>query len=97
MRKNPAGFFLVSDHFKTQEMCNDALDVDPWQLNDVPDYLKTQRMCGHAVQRDSYSLQFVFDWFVTQEQLDIWHNDDDYCTDDEVIEWHNGYKRRKAQ
>ena len=49
MRKNPPGFFLVPDRFKTQEMCNDAVDVDPWQLNDVLDYLKTQRMCDHVM------------------------------------------------
>ena len=42
-------------------------------------------------------MQFVSDWFVTQEQLEIWQDDDDYCTDDEVIEWYNGYTRRKAQ
>ena len=28
MRENPAAFFLVPDCFKTQKMCNDAVDVD---------------------------------------------------------------------
>ena len=54
-------------------------------------------MCDDVVQRDSYSLQFVPDWFVTQEQLEIWHDDDDYCTDDEIIEWYKRYEKRKAQ
>ena len=78
-------------------MCNDDIDVDSWSLYDVPDYLKTKKMCDNVVQRGSYSLQFVPDWFVTQEQLEIWHNDDDYCADDEVIEWYKKYEKRKAQ
>ena len=44
-------------------------------------------MCDDVVQRSSYSLKFVLDWFVTQVQLEIWHDGDDYCTDDELIEW----------
>ena len=39
----------------------------------------------------------VPDWFVTLQQLKIWHGDDDYCNDDDVIEWFEGYKKRKAQ
>ena len=84
MRENSAVFFLVPDRFKTQEMCNDAVDVDPLSLRDV-------------VQRDSYYLQFISHWFVTQEQLEIWHDDDDYCTDDEIVERYKRYKKRKAQ
>ena len=97
MRENPAAFFLVPDHFKTQKMCNDVSDIDPWQLNDVPDYLKTQKMCDDVVHRDSNSLQFVPDWLVTQEQPEIWHSNDDYCTDNELIEWYKRYEKRKAQ
>ena len=54
-------------------------------------------MCDGVVQTDSYSLQFVPDWFVTQEQLEIWHNDDDYCTAIEIIEWCKRYEKRKGQ
>ena len=39
MCKNIGAFFLVPDCFKTQEMYNDGVEVDPWQMNDVPDYL----------------------------------------------------------
>ena len=50
------------------------------------------------MRRDPYSLQFVRDWFLTKEQIDVWYYDDEYCdNDDELIEWHNGYKKRKAQ
>ena len=69
-------------------MCNEAVEVNPWQLYDVPDFLKTEEMCDDVVRRDSYLLQFVSDWFVTQEQLEIWHDDDDCCSDDELIEWY---------
>ena len=34
---------------------------------------------------------------MTQQQIKIWHNDDDYCNDDEVIGWYDGYEKRKAQ
>ena len=54
-------------------------------------------MCDHVVQRESYPLQFVPDWFVTQEQLEIWHDDNDYCNDPKLVEWYDGYKARKAQ
>ena len=61
-------------------MYNDAADVNPWQLSDVPNYFKTQKVCDDVVLRQSYFLQFVPDWFVTQEQLEIWHDkDNDYC------------------
>ena len=38
MRVRPAAFFLIFDRFKTQEMCIIAVEVDPWQLHDVPDW-----------------------------------------------------------
>ena len=78
-------------------MCIKTLEVDSWQLCHVPDYLKTQKICDDVVRIDSYSLQFVSDWFLTQGQLKEWHNDNDYCNDDEPIEWYNGYKKRKGQ
>ena len=97
MCENPVVYFLVSDYFKTQEMRNDAVYVNPWSLYDVPDYHKKQKMCDDVVQRDSYSLQFVPHWFFTQEQLEIWHDGNDDCTDDEIIEWYKRYEKRKTQ
>ena len=48
-------------------------------------------MCEKAVKDDPSSLQHVPDWFVIQQQLDV-------CFDDvELIEWHEGHKKRKAQ
>ena len=54
-------------------------------------------MCDKAVNDDPYSLQFVSDWFVTQQQLKIWHDDDDYYNNGKLIEWYEDHKRCKAQ
>ena len=78
-------------------MCILALEVDSWQLNDILDYLEIRKMCDNVVHRDPYSLQFVPNWFVIQEQLKIWHDDDEYCDDDKLIKWYEGHKIRKAQ
>ena len=54
-------------------------------------------MCNKAVETGPYQLRDVPDWFVTQEQIEIWAADDEYCDDDEIIEWYESYKKRKAQ
>ena len=38
----------VPDYFKSPEMCNDAVEVDPWQLKYVPEDLITREMCNKA-------------------------------------------------
>ena len=82
----------VPEHLKTQEMCNEAVEVDPWQLYNVP------AMCDKAVRDYLFSLQFVPDWFVTQQQIDIWYdNDYVYNNDNEIIEWYKGYQKRRTQ
>ena len=35
---------------------------------------------------ESYPLLYVSDWFVTQEQVKIWHANDDCCDDNEIVE-----------
>ena len=45
---------FVPDHFKTQEMCNKAMEKDPWLLGDVPDCFKTQEMCIRALEVDPW-------------------------------------------
>ena len=54
-------------------------------------------ICDDAVCEDSYSLKYVPDWFVMQELVKIWHDDDDYYNDDDLVEWYTGYKQHKAQ
>ena len=56
-----------------------------------------QKMCDNVVRMDSYSLFFVPDWFVTLKQLEIWHDDDEYCNDDQIIGQYKVYQKRKAQ
>ena len=98
VRREPYTLWHVPDQFRAQEMCNDAVEEDPYALKFFPDPLKTEKMCDKAVKDDPYSLQFVPDWFVTQQQLKIWHDDDDdYCNDDEMIRWYHGCQKRKAQ
>ena len=54
-------------------------------------------MCGTAVSEDPFSLMHVSNWFVTEGQVKLWHDDSEYCDDDELITYHEGYKKRKAQ
>ena len=77
-------------------MCERALGKNSGSLESVPDHLKTQQMCNSAVSEDPYYLQFVPDWFVTQGQVKIWHKSHD-SDRDELIEWYEAYKKRKAQ
>ena len=70
----------------------------------IPDHLQTQGMFDAAVSEDSYPLQYVPDWFVTQGKVRKWRDDNDYCDDDdddddddEIIEWYEGYQKRKTQ
>ena len=32
--------------FKAREICIEGVEVDPWQLDDVPDHFKGQEMCN---------------------------------------------------
>ena len=54
-------------------------------------------MCDKALRDDYSSLQYVLDWFVTQGQVKMLDDDDDYCNDDGLIKWYNGYKKREVQ
>ena len=54
-------------------------------------------MCIREVEAGLGLLEHVPGWFVTQQQLKIWHDDDDYCNDDKLIDWYNGFQKRKAQ
>ena len=39
----------------------------------------------------------VPDWFVTHQQIKIWQDNNDYCNDDELIEWYEDYQKRAVQ
>ena len=54
-------------------------------------------MCKKAVKKYLWLLKYFPDWFVTDQQIKIWHDNNEYCNDDELIEWYDGYKARQAQ
>ena len=54
-------------------------------------------MYKKAIKKYIWLLKYVPDWFVTHQQIKIWHDNDDYCNDDELIEWYEGYQKSKAQ
>ena len=101
VKVDPCLLRLIPDHFKTEGMCEKAVEDEPETLKYVPDYFKTEEMCKEAVRREPYSLkcllEYVSDWFVTHQQIKIWHDNDYWCYDDELIEWYKGYRKRKAQ
>ena len=78
-------------------MCDKGVEVGSWQLGVAPDYLKTRETCERAVVKYPATLEFVPDWFVSQQQLKLWHDKDGYCNNNELIKWHAGYQKRKAQ
>ena len=86
VKKYHSLFEYVSDHLKTQEMCDNAISKGSYNLKFVPGHLKTEKMCKKAVKDDPKALQFVPGWFVTQGQLDVWLDDDYWCHDDGLIE-----------
>ena len=43
---------FVSDHLKTQEMCDEAVDIEPDSLEFVSDRFKAEEMCNEAVLRE---------------------------------------------
>ena len=36
----------VADHFKTQEICEKAVEKDPYMLGHIPDWFLTQQQVG---------------------------------------------------
>ena len=77
---NPEALFYIPDCFKTQEMCNEMAEKDPYTLmfchelscflECVPNHLKIQRMCEKAVEKDLRGLNYVPDHFKTKEMCE---------------------------
>ena len=63
----------------------------------IPDRFKTQEMCIKALEANQRQLKYVPDWFLAHQQLKMWRNNDDYCNNDELIEWYEGHQKRKTQ
>ena len=58
---------IKEDLIKTQEMCDKAVEKDPWQLKYVPDCFKTKRVCKKAVENKPENLRYVPDHLKTEE------------------------------
>ena len=65
----PRWVIEIPDHLKTQEMCNEAVRINPLSLTYVPSH-QTQEMCDSAVREDPCRLEFVSNYFKTQEMCD---------------------------
>ena len=42
----------IPGHLKTQEMCEEAVGIQPRSLAFFPDQIKTEKMCNEAVGRE---------------------------------------------
>ena len=93
----PDSLFFIPDHIKTQSMCDGAACIEPYLLASVPNCFKAPKMCDKAVRKECFSLFFLSDWFVTEQQVNYLRDDDDDLYDNRLIEWYEGYKKRKAQ
>ena len=60
----------IPDHLKTQEMCIEAVGLEPHSLACVPDRFKTQEMCIKAAEENPFMLKYVPDQYKTQEMCD---------------------------
>ena len=56
----------MPDHLKTQEMCNEAVRIEPTLLVFVPDRFKKQEMCNEAECNWPWP-SFIHDHIRTQE------------------------------
>ena len=60
----------IPEHLKTQEMCDEAVRIEPRSLAYVHDRLKTENICNEAVQKDTYTLDDVPDHLKIQKIRD---------------------------
>ena len=56
------------DDLKANEMCNEAVCIEPYSLIYVPDNLKTKEMCDDVVRSNPFSVEFVPDHFKGKEK-----------------------------
>ena len=49
----------VPECFKTQEMCDKAVDIHPSVIQFVPEYFKTKVVCNKAFPKDYFMLKYA--------------------------------------
>ena len=57
----------VSDQYKTQQMCDKAVNIHPSVIQFVPACFKTQAMCDKAVDTCHFVFDSIPDQFKTQK------------------------------
>ena len=57
---------FISDHLKTQEMCDKAVTHNRSMLDYIPDKFKTQEMYIKVVEGDPFQLRHFYDEFKTR-------------------------------
>ena len=62
-------FNSIPDQYKTQEMCDVVVSLNPFLIIYCPDEYKIQRMCDEAVDDSLAALKLVLDWFVTSKMI----------------------------
>ena len=60
----------IPGHLKTQEMCNEAVHIEPCSFQFFPDHLKTQKMYNEIMPIDPAAFFCIFDGFKTQEMYE---------------------------
>ena len=55
----------IPEPLKTQEICDEAVRIEPCSRRFVPNCFKTQEICNEAVRREPYTLEFVPDHIKT--------------------------------
>ena len=58
---------MVPDHFKTEEMCNQTVENNPYRMRFIPVHFRTQEMCIKAIEKYLYPLIFVSDHLKTEK------------------------------
>ena len=67
-------------------MSERAVKDEPETPEYVPDHLKTEEICERAAE----------DYGMLTSKVKPWHDDDDCYDADKLIEWYDGYKKRKT-
>ena len=60
-------FLDDDDKLTTQEFYNEAVDKNPWNLEDVPDHFKSEEMCNKAIEKAPRCLKYVPDHLKSSE------------------------------
>ena len=58
----------TSEHLKSQEMCNHAVQMKPCFLAYATDSFKAQDMCERGVEKNLWCLKYVSDHFKTERK-----------------------------